>query len=276
MLRIIFWCVRFYSLCALALSNLQFLHPYRVLFTGVANIRHYKSSYSGGPDNIQDCNTDCCPRYQHKPLRLSLQNPFTGCLWIASSSTMSKLLHHLSHYWIALNLIFPAFTLSVIFSNFSSSLQQMEHTPSQVRTHYGQKDQEAHLERALALKKAATLRSPANDCLPIIRLRASYCGWPISPISLLYQDDKTNQEISDDDSENTGESSSSSHTEEDDLDHQQVVLHLGQVHREKSSCTPGVPLRKKRSCADTVIGCPPLPNSRNLPAAMAPPLLERQ
>jgi hypothetical protein len=90
------------------------------------------------------------------------------------------------------------------------------------------------------------------------------------------QDDETDQEIGDDESEDTGESTLSSDIEEDDLDHQQEVLHLGQARRDKSLRTTRVPLPKKRSRADTVIARPPLPNSRNLPAAMAPPLLKRQ
>jgi len=90
------------------------------------------------------------------------------------------------------------------------------------------------------------------------------------------QDDETDQDISDDDSEDTGESTLSSDIEEDDFDHQQEVLHLGQARRDKSLRTTRVPLPKKRSRADTVMARPPIPNSRNLPAAMAPPLLKRQ
>jgi hypothetical protein len=90
------------------------------------------------------------------------------------------------------------------------------------------------------------------------------------------QNDETNQEIGDDDSEDTGESTFSSDIEEDDLNHQQVVLHLGQVRWEKSLRTTRVLLRKKQSHADTVLARPPLPKSQNLPAAMAPPLLKRQ
>jgi len=90
------------------------------------------------------------------------------------------------------------------------------------------------------------------------------------------QDDETDQEIGADDSEDTGESTLSSDIEEDDLDHQLEVLHLGQARRDKSLHTTRVPLPKKRSRADTVIARPPLPNSRNLPAAMARPLLKRQ
>ena len=90
------------------------------------------------------------------------------------------------------------------------------------------------------------------------------------------QDDDTDQDIGDDASEDAGESTLSSDIEEDDLDHQQEVLHLGQARRDKSLRTTRVPLPKKRSRADTVIARPPLPNSRNLPAAMAPPLLKRQ
>ena len=50
----------------------------------------------------------------------------------------------------------------------------------------------------------------------------------------MYQDDETDQEIHDDDSEHTGESTISSNIEEDDLNHQQQVHHLGQVRRDKS------------------------------------------
>jgi len=90
------------------------------------------------------------------------------------------------------------------------------------------------------------------------------------------QDDKTDQEIGDDDSEDTGESTLSSDIEEDNSDHQQKVLHLGQARRDTSLCTTRDPLPKKHSLADTIIPSPPLPNSRNLPVAMAPPLLKHQ
>jgi len=189
---------------------------------------------------------------------------------------MCKFLHHLFCYCIALNLIFPASTLCPTLSNFRSLLQQMESMPSQLRNHYSQKNQEAHLEKQLVYKKAANCHCPTNDCLPIICLCASDCGWPISPISLMNQDDETDQEIGDDDSEDTIESPVSSDIEEDNLDHQQEILHLGQACLDKSLCSTKVPLPKKCSHADTVIACPPLPNSRNLPAAMAPPLLTQQ
>jgi len=55
-----------------------------------------------------------------------------------------------------------------------------------------------------------------------------------------------------------------------------VVLNLGHARRDKSLRTTRVPLAKKRCRADPVIARPPLPNSRNLPVAMAPPLLKRQ
>jgi hypothetical protein len=42
----------------------------------------------------------------------------------------------------------------------------------------------------------------------------------MSPISLLKQDDDTDQELSDDEREDTGQSTISSDTEEDDLEHQ--------------------------------------------------------
>jgi len=38
-----------YILCVLALANLQFVHPYRVLLKAVVNIRHEESIYSSAP-----------------------------------------------------------------------------------------------------------------------------------------------------------------------------------------------------------------------------------
>jgi len=58
----------------------------------------------------------------------------------------------------------------------------------------------------------------------------------------MYQDDETEQEIDDDDSEDSGESTLSSDIEEDDLDHQQEVLHLGQACQDMSLRTTRVPL----------------------------------
>jgi len=187
---------------------------------------------------------------------------------------MCKFLRHLFRYCIALDLIFPAFTLSPTFSNFRSSLQQMELTPSQVRNHYSQQNQEAHLERPLAFKKAANLHSPSNVCIPIMCLCVWYCGWLISPISLKNQDDESDQEIGNDDREDTWKFTLSSDIEDDNLDYQQKVLDLGQVRQDKLLRTTRVPLPKKRSYADTVISRPLLPNSRNLPAPMTPPLLK--
>jgi len=90
------------------------------------------------------------------------------------------------------------------------------------------------------------------------------------------QYDETDHKIGDDESEDNGEFTSSSDIEEDNWDHQQEVLHLGQARQEKSLRAARVPLPKKRSRADTVIARPPLHNSRNLPVAMAPPLLKRE
>jgi len=90
------------------------------------------------------------------------------------------------------------------------------------------------------------------------------------------QADETDHQIDDDDSEDTRESTLSSDIEEDYLDHQQEVLHLGQARRGRSLRTTRVSLPEEWSCADTVIPRPPHPNSWNLPVAMAPPLLKRQ
>ena len=84
---------------------------------------------------------------------------------------MCTFLHHLFSYCIALNPIFPAFTLSSTFSNISTLLQQMEPMPSQVRNHYSHKNQKAQLDRALAFKNAAksslVIKCLSSNYLPI-------------------------------------------------------------------------------------------------------------
>jgi hypothetical protein len=90
------------------------------------------------------------------------------------------------------------------------------------------------------------------------------------------QVDATNQEIRDDHSEYARESTLSFDIEGDDLDHEPVVLHLGQARRDKAVHTTMLPLPKKQSHANTVIACPLLLNFRNLSAALAPPLLKGQ
>jgi len=84
----------------------------------------------------------------------------------------------------------------------------------------------------------------------------------MSLMSLLKQGDDTGQVLSNDESEDSGESTSSSDIEEDDLDHQQEVLLLGQAHRDKLLQSTRVSLPNKWSRADTVIARPPLPNSQ--------------
>jgi len=86
------------------------------------------------------------------------------------------------------------------------------------------------------------------------------------------QDDDTDKEIGDDESEDTRESTLSLDIEVYTLNHQQKVILLGQACWDKSLWTARVPLPKKWSTANTVIVCPPHPNSRNPAGAMAAPL----
>jgi len=89
-------------------------------------------------------------------------------------------------------------------------------------------------------------------------------------------DDNDPEEISNDDSEDTGGSTMLSDIEEDNLDNQQEVLNLDQVRRDKIIRTTRVPLPMKQNCADTVITRTSLPNLRHPAESMAPPLLKRQ
>jgi hypothetical protein len=95
-------------------------------------------------------------------------------------------------------------------------------------------------------------------------------------ILMKQDDDDIDREISNDEHEDSGESTMSSDIEEDDLDIRQDVLHLDQAHHDKTIQTTRVPLRKKRSCADTVIARAPLPNLRHPARATTPLLFKRQ
>jgi len=98
----------------------------------------------------------------------------------------------------------------------------------------------------------------------------------MSPISVLKQDDHTDLEIGDDESKDLGVSTSLSDIEENDLDHQQEVLVIGQAGRDKLLRTRRVLQPKKWSHANTVTTCPLLLNSENPAWAMAPPLFKGQ
>src|SRR5882757_5550138 len=109
---------------------------------------------------------------------------------------------------------------------------------------------------------------PSSIVLEIANVRA---------MILMKQDDNdTDREISENESEDLGESTLSSGIEGDDLDNQLEVLHLDQVHRDKTIRTTRVPPPKKRSRADTVIARTSLRNLRHPAGAMVPPLLKRQ
>jgi len=95
-------------------------------------------------------------------------------------------------------------------------------------------------------------------------------------IVMTHHDNDTDREIGEHESEDLGESTLSSDIEEDDLDSQQQVLHLDQVHRDERIRTTRVPPPKNRSHADTVIARTSLPNLRHPAGAIAPPLLRRQ
>jgi len=96
-------------------------------------------------------------------------------------------------------------------------------------------------------------------------------------IFLIKQDDEdTDQEISNDECEHPQECTLLSDIEEDDLDNQQEVLHLDQMHHDKIFHNTWVPLRKKWSRANTVVLYTPLPNLRHPAGAIAPSSLKSQ
>jgi len=95
-------------------------------------------------------------------------------------------------------------------------------------------------------------------------------------IVMKQHDDHIDWEISNDKCEDPAESTVSSDIEEDDLDIRQEVLHLDQGRRDYTIRTTRVPLPKKQSHADTVIGRAPLPNLPHPGGAIASPLLKPQ
>jgi hypothetical protein len=191
---------------------------------------------------------------------------------------MFNLLDHFSCYCIAFNHMFTASTLSPTFPTCLSSLEQMEPMPSQVRNHYSQNNQEGHIEWAYAFKQATNLHFQWYHYVWMICLRVSCHRWGISPNSWTQQSHDTDQDNGDhddqDEYEDTRESTLSTEIGEDDFDHQQHLLLLGQVTREKLLRTTSVPLQIKPSHANTVIACSLLSNSRNSLGSMAPPLLK--
>jgi len=165
---------------------------------------------------------------------------------------------HLSQLCGALWPNFPVILLNVILFLHSSStvyipqLQfiNMETMASQVSNHNSQKNQEACLERALALahKKTANFHCPLNVWTAT---QPSSIVWEIadshSIILVRKDDDETDWQISDDDSEGTGVSTLSSDIDEDDLEIQQLVRHVEQAHSDKTSTTIRIPLLKQPS-----------------------------
>jgi len=99
----------------------------------------------------------------------------------------------------------------------------------------------------------------------------------VQSMILMKQDDNdTNREISENANEDLWESTLSSNIQEDNLDHQQEVLHRDLARRDKTIRTTRVPPPTKRSYADTVIARTSLPNLEHPARAMVPPLLKRQ
>jgi hypothetical protein len=198
-----------------------------------------ESIQSSIPDNI--LNSWQLPQFQYwtaiRTINMHNWRHFSSNLsdvhWIASSWTMCSLWHHFSRYSVVLNLIFTTYTLlSPTLPNCLPSLQQMEPTPCQVRNRYSQQNQAAHLDRALAFKKAANVDCPSNVSLPMICLRTPYCRYLMSETSLMKQVNDNIQESGADWSENTGQYTESFDIEEDNGDHQQAFRFLGQAPQE--------------------------------------------
>jgi hypothetical protein len=79
-------------------------------------------------------------------------------------------------------------------------------------------------------------------------------------ILMNHDDDDTDCKISNDTIDSPGQSTLSSNIEEHYLDIRHEILHLDQTRCDEKKGTTRVPLRKKRSCADSVMVCTSLPN----------------
>jgi len=96
-------------------------------------------------------------------------------------------------------------------------------------------------------------------------------------ICRMKQDDEhTDQKISNGKGAAPRESTSFSNFEEDNLDHQQVVLHEGQLCWDARFRTTMVSLHYKESCADIVVTCHLPPSLGQAARAIEPPLLLSQ
>jgi len=202
MLQVFFQCFWFYSMC-LSFSHPPFLasiqsdidkscehsslgiHLLPRTWQGVHlfwfTCQHLRSQHWTAILHI------CLNHWSYLPTTLQ------GAPWNAFSLTLCNPLLHFFSYSIALNFIFTAYAFSPIFPNCLSSIPQMEPTPSQVRNHYSQKNQESHLKRALAFKKEAHLHCPSNvySKLSSNVYLAFRQWWPRSPMSLLKEDANT-------------------------------------------------------------------------------------
>jgi hypothetical protein len=126
MSQVISWWVWFHSLCALVWANLQFWHPYRVLFIRVANIRHSESNYSGAPDNIRIHNTVGHTPSTYEPFKSSMQNHLKACLqlhppWLCENSCTiySVIVLHLILYFLLLHSLPHSPTLDLHYSKWN-------------------------------------------------------------------------------------------------------------------------------------------------------------
>jgi len=121
--------------------------------------------------------------------------------------------------------------------------------------------------------KTANLHCLSNVSLPIIYLPTLNCRWVLSSISLMTLDDNTYEEIDCHQSQDSGKITLLFNIQNENMNHQPEVLHLGKMCQDQSLQTSRFSLQMKQSCGDTVIAFPPLSHSWNPNGAMAPPLL---
>jgi hypothetical protein len=98
------------------------------------------------------------------------------CLKLDHSQPMQHLAPCFPLFQSAESYIHSLCTLHTL-PNCLFSLQQKNDTmPSQVRNYYKQKNHAAHIEKALAVTKAANLHSSSNVCVAIADLHPGYYG----------------------------------------------------------------------------------------------------
>jgi len=140
-----FWCIWFrfawlYSMC-ICLNQPPICASIHSHVDRSANIWHWELIYSSKPDKILNCNTGLASLILIWTIAVVAPELIKGAPRIAYSFILCNSFAQFARYFVALNVIFTAYTLSATFHNFLSVFQQVQPMSSKVRNYYSQKNQ---------------------------------------------------------------------------------------------------------------------------------------